>query len=260
MSPTLSTLLAFAVGGCFYSLVPRLVAQRNRWWLAARCRRRRVIALTFDDGPCPVLTRQVLDRLDAAGVPGTFFVLGHRVRGNEDLVMEVRARGHEIGSHGNLHPHHVWSLPWVGALDLRDGRRRLASLLAREVEAMCFRPPYGKLNLFSLLLMRWHRTQLTMWTHDGHDTSLGTRPPPVAIADAIRRAGGGVLLLHDFERASVDSREDVLARLDAVLRLRDEGFRFVRMQELLAPEPAGAAAPDGAPPDRLTGNAARGCP
>jgi peptidoglycan/xylan/chitin deacetylase (PgdA/CDA1 family) len=234
MSPTLFTLAALAVLGGGYAAVPRLVLQAQRRHLGALCRRRRVVALTFDDGPGSVLTPQVLDRLAAVGVPATFFVLGQNLRGNEALVAQMVQRGHEVGSHGDLHPHHIWSLPWVGLCDTQAGYRRLAQLLPTTAASAPFRPPFGRLNLLSLAWLWWRRRRLAMWTHDGHDTRLGARIAPAAFADAVRAHGGGVVLLHDFDRGTPDGLTDVLARLDAVLRLRDEGYEFVRMSELLA--------------------------
>jgi peptidoglycan/xylan/chitin deacetylase (PgdA/CDA1 family) len=232
MSPTLVALTAFGTFGFAYVVVPRLLLQAGRWRLGGQCRRRRAVALTFDDGPGPQLTPQVLDRLDAAGVQATFFLLGHNVAPNEQLVAELERRGHEVGTHGNLHVHHVWSLPWVGVLDTRDGWRRLAQVLQKQVRARPFRPPYGKLNLLSLLWLWWHGAPLAMWTHDSQDTRPGSTLSPQAFADAVRRSGGGVVLLHDFDRDCAESIDAVLARLDAVLALRDEGFQFVRMREL----------------------------
>lgn len=232
MSPTLVALSAFGALGFVYVAVPRLLLQASRWRLAALCRRRRAIVLTFDDGPGPLLTPVILDRLAAASVPATFFLLGNNVGANERLVVDLQQNGHEVGTHGNLHVHHVWSLPWVGVLDTRDGWRRLATVLSAPVRAMPFRPPYGKLNLLSLMWLWWHGAPLAMWTHDSHDTRPGTTLSPDALADAVRRTSGGVVLLHDFDRESPSGSDDVLARLDAVLRLRDEGFHFVRMSEL----------------------------
>lgn len=61
------------------------------------------IALTFDDGPDPRFTGQVLEKLEAYNVPATFFVLGERVTANPDLLRRVIGGGHEIGNHTYSH-------------------------------------------------------------------------------------------------------------------------------------------------------------
>ena len=79
------------------------------------------VALTFDDGPDPVTTPVVLDRLDELGLRATFFCLGERADAHPELVGEVLRRGHQIGSHGYRHEHHLARTPrWVDA-DLDAG-------------------------------------------------------------------------------------------------------------------------------------------
>src|SRR5690242_13750935 len=58
-----------------------------------------VVCLTFDDGPDPEATPQILDLLDSAGIKASFFVLGEKAAQYPCLVREIAKRGHEIGSH-----------------------------------------------------------------------------------------------------------------------------------------------------------------
>ena len=234
MSPTLIALLGFAVVGVVHVLVPRLWLVRARARLAVQCRQRRAVVITFDDGPGPKLTPLVVERLGQAGVPATFFLLARNVRGNEDIVDDLRSKGHEVGSHGDQHVHHLWSWPWVGLVDTRAAWRRLHDLTGLDAPRIPFRPPYGKMNLLSLLWVLWHRTPITMWTHDSYDTRLSVELKPDALAAALRSSGGGVVLLHDFDRSIPNADKQVLAKLDAVLSLRDEGFVFLRVGELNA--------------------------
>ncbi len=233
MSPTVIALCVVAAAATMHVLVPRLVLQQQRRRLAVVCRERRVIAITFDDGPGRLLTPLLARRLADSQVPATFFLLGTNVRGNEDIVEDLVRQGHEIGSHGHGHVHHVWSWPWAGIVDTSRGRRRLRDVIGGPEQSIPFRPPFGKLNILSLLWVWWKRTPVAMWTHDGFDTRLGVDKTPAALAESLRRDGGGVVLLHDFDRSLPNAGQQVLAKLDAVLRLQDEGFRFVRCRELL---------------------------
>ena len=224
-------LAALAMG---HWLVPHLWLQARKRQHAVVCQRHKVVAITFDDGPGRLLTPLVSARLAEAGVPGTFFLLAQSVRGNEDIVEELQRAGHEIGSHGDRHVHHWWSWPWTGLLDTRDGWRRMHDVSGKNVRGIRFRPPYGKLNLLSLAYVRAQGTPLVMWTHDGYDARLGVDKSPDELADELRGSGGGVVLLHDFDRSLANASQQVLAKLDAVLALRKEGFRFVRITEMLA--------------------------
>lgn len=230
--PVLTTTCVAVVAGALHWGLPRLWLQAQRRRLAAICRANRAVAITFDDGPGRLLTPLVSERLADAAVPATFFLLASNVRGNEDIVGDLLRGGHEIGSHGDRHVHHMWSWPWTGVLDTRDGWRRLRDVTGRDASAIPFRPPFGKMNICSLLYVWRQHTPIVMWTHDGYDTR-GVDKSPAELVDELRRAGGGVVLLHDFDRSLPNAGEQVLAKLDAVLRLRDEGFRFVRGSELL---------------------------
>ena len=218
-------------------LLPQLWLRLQRRRLAAVCRQRRCIAITFDDGPGRMLTPLVSARLQQAGVPATFFLLSANVRGNEDIVDDLVHAGHEIGSHGDAHVHHMWSWPWVGVSDTRLGWQRLQAVTGRPAHCIPFRPPYGKLNALSLGYVLARHTPVVGWTHDGYDTRTGVDKSPAELADELRRSGGGVVLLHDFDRAAENAGQQVLAKLDAVLALRAEGYRFVGASSLVMPAP-----------------------
>jgi peptidoglycan/xylan/chitin deacetylase (PgdA/CDA1 family) len=98
----------------------------------------RVVALTFDDGPDPDQTPEVLDALAEAGARATFFVLVDRAAEHPDLLRRIAAEGHEIGLHGEDHTR-LTTLPIREALRrIRRGKRRLEELTGRPVTL--FRP------------------------------------------------------------------------------------------------------------------------
>lgn len=233
MSATLIALGAVVVAGAVHAVVPRLVLNAHKRRLLTLCRERKAIVMTLDDGPGRLLTPLVVDRLKQAGVPATFFLLGRNVKGNEDLVELIRSSANEIGSHGEEHVHHLWSWPWAGLFDTRAAWNRLRDLLGADATKMPFRPPYGKMNVLSWLWVVWHRTAVMLWTHDSFDTRLGVDKSPAQLQGELRQAGGGVVLLHDFDRSIANAGEQVLAKLDAVLELRNEGFRFLTAGALL---------------------------
>jgi peptidoglycan/xylan/chitin deacetylase (PgdA/CDA1 family) len=215
-----------------WAVPPRLDQLARRRRLLRLCRQHRLIAITFDDGPGRTLTPHVLERLRQAQVPASFFVLGRALPDCGDLLAAMREAGHEIGSHGHDHVHHLCSLPWQGLRDARAGLLHLEGLLRRGPREVAFRPPHGKLNLLSWLWLLLRRTPIAGWTHDGCDARSRGDVPAEATATALLRSGGGVLLLHDFDRGIANPRARVLERLDAVLRLQREGFRFVRHGDL----------------------------
>src|SRR3982074_2745692 len=102
------------------------------------------VALTFDDGPDPDATPDVLDALDAAGVRATFFVVGEQLMRHHALAREALARGHELGLHCFDHAHYD-TLPGGTARD--DVARALGTFEAAVGRRpRFFRPPYGRFS------------------------------------------------------------------------------------------------------------------
>jgi peptidoglycan-N-acetylglucosamine deacetylase len=186
-----------------------------RVWQEHRLRRlvtssRRLI-LTYDDGPGRQLTPHLLDLLAAHRARASFFLLGRRVIGNEEVVSRIAKEGHEIGCHGQNHIHAWRSWPWRTVADIGTGYATLSPWTKRDA---AYRPPYGKLSMAGLLTVWYRRAGLAWWTVDSGDTH-STLPEPGRAADSIARSGGGVVLLHDFDRGS--QRENYVLRTTELL-------------------------------------------
>ncbi|MFG0259650.1 MAG: polysaccharide deacetylase family protein [Phycisphaerales bacterium JB041] len=203
--------------------------------LRVSARRHRRIALTFDDGPGPELTPRLLGLLAQHQAPATFFLLGRRVEKEPGIAQEVLRSGHEVGLHSFDHLH-AWKVsPWRSVRDLRDIRWAHAAL---GHAPSLLRPPYGKMTLATWLFALARRARVAWWTFDTQDTRSETRDPDLVARELVRR-GGGVVLLHDFDR---DGRTDldergvyVLAVTRAILeRGREAGFTFCRYSEFTA--------------------------
>lgn len=197
--------------------------------LGARCRERRVLVLTYDDGPGPSVTTALLDLLDEFNAPATFFVSGERVMPHMDVARELTRRGHEVGCHGYRHLH-AWK---NGPGSLRDDFARGcgAAVTCGASDPISFRPPFGKLVLPTWLASRHRGTRLAWWTHDSGDSFelLPERSPAFELLEE----GGGVALLHDLDRSEARN-EFVLATTRTLLEgARERGLGVVRFCDLL---------------------------
>ncbi|MEQ8768950.1 MAG: polysaccharide deacetylase family protein [Phycisphaerales bacterium] len=187
------TLLAASLAAAWFAF-PRLDRAARVARLRAQCARRRAVCLTYDDGPGDSLTRDVMDLLEAAGGRATFFMLGARAESNPDLPAEAHRRGHEVGSHTFEHLN-AWKAPPARAN--RDIDAGIDAIESRAGAPGPFRPPYGRATLGTWLHAR--RRPTAWWTLDSGDTHKRL-PDPASVVRALERAGGGVVLLHDFDQ------------------------------------------------------------
>ncbi|MGC1210432.1 MAG: bifunctional polysaccharide deacetylase/glycosyltransferase family 2 protein [Micromonospora sp.] len=215
----------------------------------------RTIALTFDDGPDPRWTPQVLDVLRRYHAHATFFVVGARVDEHPELVRRILAEGHEIGSHTFTHAD-VSAVPaWRARSELAWTRTAIAGATGREITL--FRPPFSSVTT---ALTAPQYEALRDAAGSGHvavladrDAKDWQRPGVPAIVQAATPQGGAgaVVLMHD----GGGDRGQTVAALDQLLpRLTREGYRFTTVS-------AGIGAPSSMVPAsagaRVSGTALR---
>jgi peptidoglycan-N-acetylglucosamine deacetylase len=183
---------------------------RSRQALRRRCREQRAVVLTYDDGPGHVLTPRLLDVLAEHGGRATFFALGRRATAMPELLDRIVAEGHEIGCHTYDHLN-AWHVPGrAAARDVHAGYDALAPWIEPDGP---FRPPFGKLAPATVAAARARRVPVCLWTHDSGDT-YAEQPEPGAVIDAVVADGGGVVLMHDFDREPPEP-----ARVERILAL-----------------------------------------
>jgi peptidoglycan/xylan/chitin deacetylase (PgdA/CDA1 family) len=188
-----------------------------------------VVAFTFDDGPGPNWTPMVLDALDQAQVPATFFMVGQQLRDHADLVRTRMAR-HEIGNHS-------WSHDDLATLDrprVEDELARTHELILKVFgrEPRVMRPPYGHLGGSTVLAANHFGYDITLWSHLMRERRFEHDPQGQIrdIVDNVRP--GSIILAHDIGEKH---RLVALRGLGAMFAgLRARGFRFTTVSELTA--------------------------
>lgn len=197
-------------------------------------RSKRALCLTYDDGPGPGTTPLLLDLLASHGVRATFFLLGMRAEAAPGVADAVRDAGHEAGCHSWGHLH-AWKAPPRRVA--RDIERGFVSLEPWLSPSGLFRPPYGKMTPMTWLQVRRRGARVAWWTIDSGDTHAEL-PDPERIAQ--RASGGGVVLMHDFDRTGEDRDERrgfVLSLTERLIGVaRREGLEIVTFGELLEGE------------------------
>ena len=177
-----------------------------------------VVYLTFDDGPHPTWTPQVLAVLARHGVTATFFVLGQNVTAFPELAVRLVDAGHDPENHTFDHA----SLDKVDRAtfiaEVRDTDAAIHAAVGERVDPIaCLRPPYGAFDEQTSVLAAELGKTLTLWNVDPQDWR---RPGAEQIAEHLisHARPGAILLMHDGggERSqTVEALETVLGELSA---------------------------------------------
>lgn len=181
-----------------------------------------LVALTFDDGPRNSTTGRLLDGLALREVPATFFLVGNRIEGSEELIRRMAADGHQIGIH--TFEHVVVSDLSRKDFDLQVGKTRalLAEILGDG--EFWLRPPYG---LFDSSVRKWADCPIILWSVDPEDWK--DHDVERIVASVVERVeDGDVILMHDIYQSSVE------AAIRIVDALEEKGFCFVTVEQLMA--------------------------
>lgn len=189
------------------------------------------VALTFDDGPDPRFTGEVLDVLNQYNVPATFFLFGARSVANPELVTRIHNEGHVIGNHTYFHPN------LVDEADLNTLEREVSNTEDALYDIIgyrtkLFRPPYGflynelveKLADMQYLVIGWSVDSLD-WQED---------PPEVIAANVLDIVHpGAIILMHDGADWDGDRTNTIEALHQIIPTLQAQGYEFVTVPELL---------------------------
>jgi peptidoglycan/xylan/chitin deacetylase (PgdA/CDA1 family) len=197
----------------------------------------KLVALTFDDGPSPVWTPKILDQLKKAGIKATFFMLGEHVARYPDIARRVAVEGHEIGNHS--YNHHVLLYYTTDELEaeIKDAEKTIKDVTGKTT--VYFRPPKAWLTDAEKRKIKRMGYTVVLWSLNSKDW--------VTFDDKhIRRYllrhihPGDIILFHDsggaFAVEGGDRRETVKTIFRLSEQLRDRGYRFVTVSELLKGE------------------------
>lgn len=185
---------------------------------------KKIVALTFDDGPNAVYTPQVLDVLKAEKVKATFFTLAPLVERYPDLSKRIVEEGHQIAIHGSAHKRYAELWPDDIRYDVNDAIARVEKVTGKKSNWV--RPPYGSIDGTSMTVLSEMGVNIAMWDVDTKDWKL---PGFEQIAQTGGTAfEGSVVLMHD---GGVDRTQTVQALPVMIQMLKSRGFTFVSMDE-----------------------------
>lgn len=176
---------------------------------------RRVVYLTFDDGPIPEVTPWVLDVLDRYGIKGTFFMVGDNVRKYPEVFEMVKKGGHSWGNHTM---HHVQGIK-MSAEDYAHDIEEAQKL----VNSPYFRPPHGLMKRSQRKGVAAQGYQMVM--HDVVTRDYNLELTPGEVLDNVKRytRDGSIIVFHDSLKAERNIRETLPAAIEWLI---SQGYEF----------------------------------
>lgn len=186
---------------------------------------KKVVALTFDDGPNPMYTPEVLDLLERYDAKATFFCIGKEAEAYPKLVSQIVEKGHEIGNHSHSHKKNIsfnGTKCWLREIENTDAR--IENIIGKK--PTLFRPPYGVTTPHLAKAIGLSNHNVVGWTIRPFDTTLkNVHTITKYISKKIRP--GAIILLHDTHHRIPLILEHTLMDLKA------RGYQAVSLTDLM---------------------------
>lgn len=187
--------------------------------------RSKLVALTFDDGPHPKYTPQIISLLSAHKVPATFFVVGKQAERFPHLVAQESQLGFEIGNHTYEH----FRLNLVRGDELIEQILKTQEIVRNITgkEPRLIRPPGGLLDDKAFETISQSGLTVVLWSYNSND--INKRDPKAILKSVLENTrGGSILLFHDGVQGTIEALPEIIKAL------QKEGYRFVTVSELIA--------------------------
>lgn len=203
-----------------------------------------LIAITFDDGPDPVLTPRLLDLLKERKIHATFFLVGKNAAAFPDVVRRIVDEGHEVGNHSWSHP--LFTQLSKDSVESQLRRTHDAIVKACGVAPLLYRPPYGAVGVSQRArIEKSFGYPAILWDVDPQDWKHPRSAQKVYDAIHSQTRPGSIILCHDIHETTVAAMPATLDDLIA------RGYHFATVTQLIAyttpPELVGPPAPAPAP-------------
>lgn len=176
---------------------------------------KKIVFLTFDDGPIPEATPFILDTLDRFEAKATFFMVGDNAVKYPHLLNEVKQRGHQIGNHTFNHLSGFRHRPWT----LLSNVKKADDIFHTNL----FRPPHGWIGLVQYRVLRYCGFKMVMWDVVTRDYSCLLTSKDVVNNVKRYTRNGSIITMHDSLK-SIDKLKHALPEILAWLK--QEGYEF----------------------------------
>jgi|LSQX01.1.fsa_nt_gb peptidoglycan/xylan/chitin deacetylase (PgdA/CDA1 family) len=226
-----SILLVLIIIFLIYCFLPSYWARNHsKKVLRKGSAQKKVIALTFDDGPNPNYTPKLLDILREHQVPATFFIMGKQAQRYPDIVKHINEEGHTLGLHSYRHSHAWLMSPITTIRDMNQTYNILKDILGKAPN--WYRPPWGTFNILSMFAARRLNLNVAYWSIEAQDWAKDTTVEHIYNTVINKIHPGAIIVLHDNQGAPGAPERTLKALPTIINTLKGQGFRFVSLDEM----------------------------
>jgi len=208
----------------YFPKTPSLIKLIFKNWIWSFSSKEKVLYLTFDDGPTPVVTNWTLKQLDTYNAKATFFCIGKNIAENPTIFQEIVAQNHTIGNHTN---NHLNGLKTETSTYINNTEAFENSFDFNNGNSKLFRPPYGKIKFKQAKKIRKKGYKIIMWDvlSADFDTSI---TPQECLNNVIENAkSGSIIVFHDSLKAQ-EKLEFVLPKVLGYYSEKGYSFKSIR--------------------------------
>ncbi len=191
---------------------------------------KKMIALTFDDGPDEDFTPQILDILKKYNAKATFFVVGQKVEWNPEIVKRAYDEGHEIGNHTFTHINICKNSNEKILKEISETQQAIKNVTGYEPNL--FRPPYRAMNESLFNIIKSNNMKVVLWSDI--DTKDWSNPGAYNIVKSIedKASNGTIVVLHDYNKIRNDKSQTIIALEEIIPKMQSLGYEFVTVSEI----------------------------
>ena len=226
--PTQYLIIILASSLLCYSIIPTL-RSKLAYRLDKRISSEKKLFLTFDDGPNPRYTYEILDLLKKYNINASFFMVASFAKANPAIVRRIQEDGHAIGLHSLEHKNALWKTPFYTKTDFDKSMQIMDKL---GVQIRFFRPPWGHFNLAMNRQIKKYRLQTVLWDTMAEDWRGKTTSQEITNKLLKRTQNGSIICLHDGRGKNEAPGRTVAALKQVLPDWVSKGYRFLTVEDL----------------------------
>lgn len=219
--------ILFVIGLC-YSIIPTMIYKKKLQKVSEKALKNNEILLTFDDGPNEKYTPELLDVLKEYQVKASFFVVAKFADNNKEIINRMIEEGHSVCLHSLEHKNALIKGIYYTYKDFKESMN-IMKKNGWNIEY--YRPPWGHINICTLLNLKKYNLKIILWTVMAEDWSKFTTETDIVDRLISRVHAGDNICLHDGRGADGAPGRTIEALKSVIPKFIDKGYKFIDIKE-----------------------------